>query len=1017
MLNPDSSRFVLLVVCWCGGALPGDARPTYGQPPDAPITCAVIADRSEAAGAVAELVGVQLGGVAGVRVVERGQIQAVLNEQTLSAAFASEDLQSRVALGKLVKADLLVLIRERAAKALPDEQEKKAPAKKAIELVVAETRRGLRLVRSTAASDPKMAEQTADAWVALIARARELAGHDDLKVFGVPAFECKDVMGEYASLRRGMAVLVEECLMTSPGVVAVELTEAQALAREAAIGGEAVARDLPHYLIGSYKTSRDRQRVIMDVSIELKRGEVSLATAGRQGIDGDHLDEVLQDLLNELLPKAGGLLRLRARASEITTLLERADMFRSLVEWDEALPLYESVLLLDRDNTPAHLQLFEGYLVLAYASIPVGSPAYDPALRMEHGETALMHASALLRKGEFTREMLERLGQLTVMFHQADSSRQYREGRWRCAVDALAADVLSCLKDPKRLARLDEALRARAIHEMAAVLEWDNTLARLDEALRARAIHEMAAVLEWDNTLAPPSEGVARKEALLLLLDELKLPMRKFFWIAVHRLPAEQLAEVFDRLEKHPSPQLQTICELGRMFLAASEEATRPEAISQAKAYIRAQKLPSSLVETFESESQERLNAAIRLKNRTNTTQPSDDSVFLPRLAKLSERWRLVYPSGEKSRGSPYVRDWLACGPGTDILLLSQGVFRLSGEDTLQNISPLMPGSPWHFMRHQAAWDGRFLWIAIDKPRPMIAVLDPRRGEVARFDESDVVEGSQVSEGELIALRAGQVFFFGSLRKSPEPVRNWAMLLEVTPQSGGTMRKRFERIYEARETTTPNTKEQIGSAAPLYWAVLVPSAGASGGPCVLAKTWKGGAIVFDIAAKTARAAKTYWPSDCPVYLDERLLVPYGSVSSLKQNSELRWSDHPDHPLKSLIDWGERPINSYLGAHMFFTSAVMYRGQLHLLARGDAPCSPAWIAVDPKTWQTRILVDRFPQKWGDRYMERLCVSARNELIFISGGRAFKADLPPVSTWPVMKAQIHAPKVLAAATKPG
>ncbi|MBI4579981.1 MAG: hypothetical protein HY718_09785, partial [Planctomycetes bacterium] len=67
--------------------------------------CAVIpAAPTGAAGGLAELLEQKLAQVGGITLVNRSDFRSILNEQTLSAAFASEGLQSRVQLGKLVKA-------------------------------------------------------------------------------------------------------------------------------------------------------------------------------------------------------------------------------------------------------------------------------------------------------------------------------------------------------------------------------------------------------------------------------------------------------------------------------------------------------------------------------------------------------------------------------------------------------------------------------------------------------------------------------------------------------------------------------------------------------------------------------------------------------------------------------------------------------------------------------------------------------------------------------------------------
>lgn len=60
----------------------------------------------------ASLLESHLGEAGGLRLISRAELQAALNEQLLTSALSATGTQSRLQLGKLVKADLLVFIKE-----------------------------------------------------------------------------------------------------------------------------------------------------------------------------------------------------------------------------------------------------------------------------------------------------------------------------------------------------------------------------------------------------------------------------------------------------------------------------------------------------------------------------------------------------------------------------------------------------------------------------------------------------------------------------------------------------------------------------------------------------------------------------------------------------------------------------------------------------------------------------------------------------------------------------------------
>ncbi|MBN9521191.1 hypothetical protein J0H58_22170 [bacterium] len=159
--------------------------------------------------------------------VERGDIEAVLREQKLQALFTPQGVGERVRLGKLLKADLLILVRT-----------VKVADGHALEAVVSETAGGLRLaVRGIAVTSNSNADA---ATLAAAVRDGIARSHQPITgVVAVPPFVGHDLGHELDHCKTTYSRLAESTALSRPGVVAVELAEADALGKELALGAAA----------------------------------------------------------------------------------------------------------------------------------------------------------------------------------------------------------------------------------------------------------------------------------------------------------------------------------------------------------------------------------------------------------------------------------------------------------------------------------------------------------------------------------------------------------------------------------------------------------------------------------------------------------------------------------------------------------------------------------------------------------------------------------------------------------
>ena len=181
---------------------------------------------------VAALVEVKLSASDKISVVERQQVEKILQEQQLQKVLSADAVGGRAFLGELLQADLLVFIQ-------PQVQPESL-----LNVVISETHEGLRLVRAPVSRTD--AGKAADSITRLIHLAIEKQSQKPRRIFAVPPLISDDLGYKFDHLKGAYSKLLEEDLSEQTGVLVVELEEARALAKEITLsGGEDVQRPLP----------------------------------------------------------------------------------------------------------------------------------------------------------------------------------------------------------------------------------------------------------------------------------------------------------------------------------------------------------------------------------------------------------------------------------------------------------------------------------------------------------------------------------------------------------------------------------------------------------------------------------------------------------------------------------------------------------------------------------------------------------------------------------------------------
>lgn len=310
--------------------------------------------------------------------VERVENDKLLGEEQLEAMFSPDAVGKRSKFGQKVKADLLVMVRDATA-VLPGPADR-APHSNAakerdhrIDLIVCETKHGLRLAVSTIAvsSDPKAdAASLQSAFNAALARFRQ----NIRQIIAVPPFASQDLTHDFDYLEEAYPRLIGQALLQRPGVLVVEISEAKALTDELTLtNGADIRRQLPLYLNGKFRHEGVGDALRVMINLELKRGDQSLGkreiakvqpsvVAGQLISDADKLMKSAPDAPPH---PAGARVDNTIEAGELTS---QAKNFDRVGDWRQARVLAEASLLLDSHQPELHAVAFRALNELAEAS-------------------------------------------------------------------------------------------------------------------------------------------------------------------------------------------------------------------------------------------------------------------------------------------------------------------------------------------------------------------------------------------------------------------------------------------------------------------------------------------------------------------------------------------------------------------------------------------------------------------------------------------------------------------------
>lgn len=671
--------------------------------------------------------------------VERTEIERVLQEQELSNAFGAADGSRRAALGKLLKADVLILLRSQQN---PDPKEPEL-----IQCIVCETRQGLRLRAATVPSGKDL-DGVADELEQAILRGLQKRERPIEAIVAVPPFLSDDLTFENNHLQAAYARLVEQVLLERPGVVVVELTEAQAIAREIALdksGNGLQQRGQALYLMGRYRHDSVDNQKRLRMSLRLLRGDEQLTLKGvRDLAPADAASWILKKTaeLSELL-QTDAKVATPSAEDEARRLSARAKDFQRVGNWEEAYALYEASLLLqDTEATRQKAVIVAGKLALHLWG-------------REHNLERRMRAMALYERGLEHLEMFLRTADELSKYQHKDGGDFVRE------FDTLLYMHIAHPDNPPEIQEHVRHFRGRRTDAYLRMARMRADAGRFDrgdnEAWDVRAVwmlpqeEQLAAVLrvakEWKD-LPDIRERILRMAHRGYVVPENTLVLHQF------------LADL-----PKASPHAEAAASILRQRLAENEIRMQEEA-----------------------------------KRRPGAKIPVD-----PAIKQLELQPDPEHIAKWESRPEKFISGVLPLGEDADLFWAGQRYFVMDkGTRKVRyvfDVNELVVGR---------AYDGKYVWFAIFENRRMGALLaiELATGKRTRFSADDglpFVDGgfdfNYLDRMQVAAVAPGHVCLAAFIE------RTWIANVKLAVDG----KKQVDIFHEAREAANSNDTSQEGS--------------------------------------------------------------------------------------------------------------------------------------------------------------------------------------------------------------
>lgn len=324
-----------------------------------PIRWAIIAPAS-----VGDLLTVELSQQENLELVERAEVDKAMKELELSALLQQHSLQQGVKLGRVLKADRLLVI---SPKPLPKASETEQPvhAGNSSRLLILDTRYGVVLFQSDLDIPGDSLESVLPGIVKIVTSIHARYRHGVEGIVAVSYFLTKNFERSYDHYQEDFAHLISESLLQRDGIAVVALEELAAIQKEIAFTGDntVAARIVPLSITGEYTVVEQKgKEPLFTISLAIKNGEKTLASPEKKEISLREASSFLavsvpEQVLKMLDGNASAPISLEAQKRRFK---ENADLLMGVGAAELALRNREAIFLLDSDDLENTMEMLLG---------------------------------------------------------------------------------------------------------------------------------------------------------------------------------------------------------------------------------------------------------------------------------------------------------------------------------------------------------------------------------------------------------------------------------------------------------------------------------------------------------------------------------------------------------------------------------------------------------------------------------------------------------------------------------
>ncbi|NQT85746.1 hypothetical protein HQ560_03220, partial [bacterium] len=396
--------------------------------------------------ALVDLLTARLSESGDMELLERAAIDVVMKELELSSLFAAKGAAGRLKLGRLLKADaLLILGRENLG------------GKAVVRAVISDCRMGVRLyeeyvqrTRDGAATVDAIAEMA-------VATQRRFRSGIRLAV-GVSHFLSKDLAHDYDYLQASCSHVLSYALASVPGVVVLEIEEARSLRQELETTHlEGVQRIIPLMVEGEYKVNPlVLPEPTVDMAVRFSDGRGLAKIIKKSGLTIADCTPFLSRTVPDAILKTSAMAYVQPLSvdAQFAALVARADAFDQLGDRLHAADLREAALLLKPADVAQRLAAMSNHATFIYK---MARTEEDVRAQIARWRTYLRHYRFVAQHDDASP--MDRIKRAAGVLYNARRVRSYLTNVNRDAV--------------KDLAELEKARKAFLLNDYAKLIDFE----------------------------------------------------------------------------------------------------------------------------------------------------------------------------------------------------------------------------------------------------------------------------------------------------------------------------------------------------------------------------------------------------------------------------------------------------------------------------------------------------------------------------------------------------------------